>query len=219
MLKALILRVLCQSHSDIDFVIKYKAKNFNSVDASFKRFDYQNINIEITKLLSIFQKKLSMIDSINADVITRICTLCVAVSRNFRSKNASFEIEFLKNRKNETFKSISFHVKKIENQDVVLNVFRLTKMTHLYVMSTTNLFYLKDSSSETESRDLKINLLRSCSSSHEFRTISNIFQLKRLYRPAITIYLLRMRFAISLSHSSNHSIKNERRIYIDRSFE
>ena len=51
-----------------DFVIKHKAKKFNSVDASFKRFDYQNINIEITKLLSIIQKKLSMINSLNVDV-------------------------------------------------------------------------------------------------------------------------------------------------------
>ena len=40
-----------------------------------------------------------------------------------------------------------------------------------------------------------------------------IFQLKRLYKLAITIYLSRMRFAISLLHSSNHSIRNERRIY------
>ena len=112
-----------------DFVIKHKARKFNFVDASFKRFDYQNINIEITKLLSTFQKKLSMIDSLNADVITRIRTLCAAVSRNFRFKNASFEIEFLKNLKNETFKLILFHVKKIEKHDVVLNVFRVIAIT------------------------------------------------------------------------------------------
>ena len=110
-------------------MIKHKAKKLNSVDASFKRFDYQNINIEITKLLSTFQKKLSMINSLNADVITRIRTLCAAVSRNFRFKNASFEIEFLKNLKNETFKSILFHVKKIENHDVVLNVLRVIVVT------------------------------------------------------------------------------------------
>ena len=110
-------------------MIKHKTKKFNSVDASFKRFDYQNINIEMTKLLSTFQKKLNMINSLNADVIIRIRTLCTAMSRNFRSKNASFEIEFLKNLKNEIFKSISFYVKKIENHDVVLNVLRVIAIT------------------------------------------------------------------------------------------
>ena len=80
-------------------------------------------------------------------------------------------------------------------------------MTHRYVVPTTNLFHLEGPSSGTESRDLGINLPRSCASSHEFRTISNIFQLKRLYRLAITIYLSRMRSAISFLHSSNHSTK------------
>ena len=110
-------------------MIKHKTKKFNSVDAFFKRFDYQNINIEITKLLSTFQKKLSMINSLNVDVITKIRTLCATISRDFRFKNASFEIEFLKNLKNETFKSILFHVKRIENHDVVLNVFRVIAVT------------------------------------------------------------------------------------------
>ena len=36
-----------------DFVIKHKAKKFNSVDAFFKQFNYQSVNTEITKLLSI----------------------------------------------------------------------------------------------------------------------------------------------------------------------
>ena len=110
-------------------MIKHRAKKFNSVDAFFKRFDYQDINIEITKLLSTFQKKLRIINSLNADVTTKIRTLCAAVSRNLRFKNASFEIEFLKNLKNEIFKSILFHVKKIENHDVVLNVFRVIAVT------------------------------------------------------------------------------------------
>ena len=70
-----------------------------------------------------------MINSLNADVITRIRTLCAAVSRDFRFKNASFEIEFLKNLKDETFKSISSHVKKIEKHDVVLSVFRVIAVT------------------------------------------------------------------------------------------
>ena len=80
-------------------------------------------------MLSILQKKLNMINSLNADVIKRIRTLCAAVSRDFRFKNASFEIEFLKNLKNKISKSISFHVKKIENHDVVLNVFRVIAVT------------------------------------------------------------------------------------------
>ena len=70
-----------------------------------------------------------MIDSLNADVITKVCTLYVAVSRNLRFRNASFEIESLKNSKNETFKSISFHIKRIKNHDIVLNVFRVIAVT------------------------------------------------------------------------------------------
>ena len=80
-------------------------------------------------MLSTFQKKLNIINSLNADVITKIRTLCAAVSRNFRFKNASFEIEFLKNLKNKIFKSISFHIKRIENHDIVLNVFRVIAVT------------------------------------------------------------------------------------------
>ena len=112
-----------------DFVIKHRAKKFNSVDAFFKQFDYQNINIEITKLSSTFQKKSSMINSLNADVITKVCTLCVAMSRNFRFKNVSFEIEFLKHLKNKTFKSVLFHVKKIEKHNIILNVLCVIALT------------------------------------------------------------------------------------------
>ena len=52
---------------------------------------------------------------------------------------------------------------------------RLINKTHLYVMSTTNLFHLEDSSDKTELKDLKINVSRKCASSHEFRKISNMF--------------------------------------------
>ena len=86
-------------------------------------------------------------------------------------------------------------------------------------MSTTNLFHLEDSFSKTKSKDLEINLSRNYTLNHEFRTIANNFQLKRLYRFVITIYLSRIRFAINFLHSSNSSIKNKRRIYIDKSFE
>ena len=70
-----------------------------------------------------------MINSLNVDVITRVCTLCAAISRNFRFKNALFEIEFLKNLQNEIFKSISFYIKRIEKHEIVLNVFRVIAVT------------------------------------------------------------------------------------------
>ena len=80
-------------------------------------------------MLLIFQKKLSMINSLSADVIIKIRMLCAVVSRNFCFKNVSFEIEFLKNLKNEIFKSILSFAKKIEKHDVVLSVFRVIAVT------------------------------------------------------------------------------------------
>ena len=100
-----------------DFVIKHRVKKFNSDDAFFERSDYQSVNTKITKLLSIFQKKLSMINSLSVSVISRIRTLCVVVSRNFYFNNASFETEFLKNLNNKTFKSILLFMKRFENRD------------------------------------------------------------------------------------------------------
>ena len=86
-----------------DFVIKHRAKKFNSVDAFFKRFNYQNVNTEMTKLLFILQKKLNIINSLNVNVILRIRTLCIVVSRNFYFNNVSFENKFLNILKNEIF--------------------------------------------------------------------------------------------------------------------
>ena len=83
-----------------NFVIKYKAKKFNFVDAFFKRFNYQSVNTKITKLLFTFQKKLNMINLLNVNVISKVRALCVVVSRNFYFNNVSFEIEFLTNLKN-----------------------------------------------------------------------------------------------------------------------
>ena len=65
---------------------------------------------------------------------------------------------------------------------------RLTNMTHLYVMSTTNLFHLEGPFRWNRAKRSR-NLPRSCAPRHEFRPISNIFQSKRLYRPAVAIYL------------------------------
>ena len=52
----------------LDFVIKHRPKKNNPADASFQRFDYQNINEKMQNLLSILQQKLSKIELIN------ICT-------------------------------------------------------------------------------------------------------------------------------------------------
>ena len=80
-------------------------------------------------MLSILRKELSMINSLNVDVILKIRTLCVVVSRNLCFKNVSFEIEFLKSLRNEIFKSILSFTEKIEKHDVVLNVFRVIAIT------------------------------------------------------------------------------------------
>ena len=70
-----------------------------------------------------------MINSLNVNVISRIRALCVVVARNFCFNNVSFEIEFLKHLKNKTFKSISSFIKRIENHDVILDVFRVIAIT------------------------------------------------------------------------------------------
>ena len=108
-----------------NFVIKHKAKKFNFVDAFLKRFNYQSIDIKITKLLFIFPKKLNMVNSLNVNVISKIRALCAVISRNFYLNNVSFEIEFLKNWKNEIFKFILSFIKKIENHDVIFDVLRV----------------------------------------------------------------------------------------------
>ena len=72
-------------------------------------------------------------------------------------------------------------------------------------MSTTKLFHLEDSSDETKSRDLEINPSRNSASSHEFRTISIIFNRSVYTNSRSRSIYHRMRSAISLPHSSNHS--------------
>ena len=95
---------------------------------------------------------------------------------------------------------------------------RLTNMTHLYVMSTTNLFHLEGPFRWNRVKRSR-NLSRSCASGHEFRPISNIFQSKRLYRPAITFYLSSNALCYQPFAFIESFNRNERRIYIDRSFE
>ena len=70
-----------------------------------------------------------MINLLNADVITKIRTLCAVVSRDLCFKNASFEINFLKNLKNEIFKSILSFAEKMEKHNIVLNVLRVIVIT------------------------------------------------------------------------------------------
>ena len=111
------------------FVTKHKTKKFNFVDASFNRSDYQSVHTEIIKLLFIFQKKLNMINSLNVNVISKVCTLCAAVSRDFCFNSVSFKTEYLKNLKNEIFISISSFIDIIENHDVILDVFCVIAVT------------------------------------------------------------------------------------------
>ena len=66
-----------------DFVIKHKAKKFNSVNAFFKRYEYQNVNIEIIRLLFFFQKRVNIINALNVNVILKIRALCIVVFRIF----------------------------------------------------------------------------------------------------------------------------------------
>ena len=105
--------------------MKHNTKKFNFVDTSFKRSDYQSVNIKITKSLFTLQKKLSMINSIKVNVISKVCVLCAVISQNFCFKNVSFEIEFLKSFKNENFISISSFIKKIANHAVIFDIFRV----------------------------------------------------------------------------------------------
>ena len=65
-----------------DFVIKHRLKKSNSVDASFQRFDYQNINEEMQNLLSILQQKLSKIELINM-ITSKMQLTCVVISQFF----------------------------------------------------------------------------------------------------------------------------------------
>ena len=114
----------------------------NSVDAFFKRFDYQNVNIEITKLLFIFQKKLSMTNSLSVNVISKVRALCAVVSRNFYFNNVFFETKFLKNLKNGIFQSILSFIERIENHDVILDVLRVIAVT----LTNDEKFFEKNSS-------------------------------------------------------------------------
>ena len=82
-------------------------------------------------------------------------------------------------------------------------------MIYLYVMSTTNLFHLKDSFSETESRDLKINLFEIVHRNTNFAQYFNIFN-RSVYTDSRSRSIYhQMRSAISFSHSSNHSTRQK----------
>ena len=70
-----------------------------------------------------------MINTLNVNVIPKIRVLCVVVLRNFYFNNVSFETGFLKNLKNEIFKLILLFIKRIENHDVIFDVFRVIAIT------------------------------------------------------------------------------------------
>ena len=94
-------------------------------------------------------------------------------------------------------------------------------MTHLYVMSATNLFHLEDSSDETESRDLGINLPRSCASRHEFRQIFQHFSIEASIQTRDhDLFIIECALlSVFRTHRIIQNVRNERRIYIDKSFE
>ena len=83
----------------------------------------------MTKLLFIFQKKLSMINLLNVSVILKIRTFCVVISQNCCFDNVLFETKFLKFLKNEIFKLFLSFIERIEKNEVIFNVFRVIAIT------------------------------------------------------------------------------------------
>ena len=83
-----------------DFVIKHRSKKNNSVDASFQRFDYQNINEEMQNLLSTLQQKLSRIELMNI-CTSKMRSACVVISQffNFDQIERNTSSNFLKQKK------------------------------------------------------------------------------------------------------------------------
>ena len=93
---------------------------------------------------------------------------------------------------------------------------RLANMTHLYVMSTTNLFHLEGPSSGTEPRGLGINLPGVVHRGTNSAQYSNIFN-RSVYTGSRSRSIYhQMRSAISLSHSSNHSTRQKWAPYLHR---
>ena len=58
-----------------DFEIKHRSKKINFVDASSRRFDYENVNTKIHCFLFTLQHKLAMLKNVikNATIINAIC--------------------------------------------------------------------------------------------------------------------------------------------------
>ena len=94
-------------------------------------------------------------------------------------------------------------------------------MTHLYVVSATNLFHLEGPSDGTEPRDLGINLPRSCAPGHEFRQISQHFSIEASIQARDhDLFIIEcVLLSVFRIHRIIQNVRNERRIYIDRSFE
>ena len=79
--------------------------------------------------MSILEKKLNIINSLRVNVISRIRALYAVVSRNLYFNNVSFETEFLKNSKNKTFKLILPSIEKMENHDLIFDIFYVVAVT------------------------------------------------------------------------------------------
>ena len=94
-----------------DFIINYRSKKINFVNASSKRFDYYDEkNTELYKLLSILQKKLQMIKTFRVVLTSKCHVICVSIKH---SVNSSFNVEnkILKF-KNNIYESIELFKKK-----------------------------------------------------------------------------------------------------------
>ena len=69
-----------------DFIINYKLKKINFVDASSKRFDYYNEkNTKLHKLLSILQKKLQIIETLYVVLMLKYYVICVSIKYSVNS--------------------------------------------------------------------------------------------------------------------------------------
>ena len=106
-----------------DFVIKHRFEKTNFVDALFKRSNYyDDLNINMQRLLSILQKKLQMIESFRINQTSKIRAICVAIAFSC-SRITRFENDILKF-ENKIYKSILLLSERKLNDDSKQCMFR-----------------------------------------------------------------------------------------------
>ena len=106
-----------------DFVIKYRFEKTNFVDASFRRPNYyDDLNINMQRLLSILQKKLQMIESFRINQTSKIRAIYAAIafscSRMIRFENNILKFE------NKIYESILSSSERKINDDSKQCMFR-----------------------------------------------------------------------------------------------